>query len=72
VFYSNSDIAAIAGVHPQELNLIERYTLETLGYSLLVTGEEYQLYDSALQTHLLQSHHDYILCQQTHTTMQYT
>jgi hypothetical protein len=41
VFYSNSDIAAISGVHPQELNLIERYTLETLGYSLLVTGEEY-------------------------------
>jgi hypothetical protein len=70
VFYSNSDIAAIVGVHPQELNLIERYTLETLGYSLLVTGDEYQLYDSALQTHLLQSHHhDYILCQQMHTTM---
>ena len=32
IYYSNSDIATISGIVVEELNLIERYYLQMLGY----------------------------------------
>jgi hypothetical protein len=48
VYYTNSDIAMISGVLPEELNLIERYLLQLIGYSLFVTSDELAHYEAGL------------------------
>ena len=44
--------ALVSGVLPQELNLIERYFLEMIGYTLFVTSEELDHYEKGLLQHL--------------------
>jgi hypothetical protein len=48
IYYSNKDIATIAGVEHLELNEIELYILNTLGYSLYVSTEEFMHYEQGL------------------------
>ena len=52
IYYTNSDIANVSGVHPLELNLIERHLLQLIGYTLLVTEEELAHYESGLWCHI--------------------
>jgi hypothetical protein len=52
VFYSNSDIALVSGVTLRDLNFIERYFLESIGYDLAITTDEFERYEAGLQVHL--------------------
>ena len=48
IYYSNSDIAAVCGIPPPELNTIERYLLEVIGFQLYVSAHELARYESGL------------------------
>lgn len=55
IYYSNSDIATISGVPPPELNAIERYFCEQIGYKLYISSEELAHYEAGLENLFQQS-----------------
>lgn len=51
VYYSNLNLANIAGLPLCDLNQIESQFLTTIDYCIFISTEEYQRFDLGLQSH---------------------
>eukprot|EP00347_Sterkiella_histriomuscorum_P015148 403358137 len=51
LFFQNSYVAYVGGVHPQEINLLEKEFIRILGWSLWVDPTEYDFYLRGIMQH---------------------